>query len=121
VDRRTLAVDFDDYAGVTIVDATREAGDAVAGPGMLWFHAADLAGAVRVEAEVSYHGESPACLEFRAGDRLLAEITVPVTGGRYAWTTVTATLPTPPTGVHDLEVTLHGDFRLAAFRFESGG
>jgi beta-glucosidase len=121
VDHRTLAVDFDDYAGVTIVDATRETGDAVAGAGMLWFHAADLAGTVRVEAEVSREGEGQACLEFRAGDRLLTEVTVPATGGRYAWTTVAADLPEPLVGVHDLEVTLRGDFRLAAFRFSSAG
>ncbi|MEV6607045.1 glycoside hydrolase family 3 C-terminal domain-containing protein [Kutzneria sp. NPDC051319] len=121
VDRRILGVDFDDYADITIVDATRETGDAVAGAGTLWFHTADLSGAVRVEAEVSREdGESgPACLEFRAGDRLLAEIPVPATGGRYAWTTVAAEFSAPPAGVHDLSLTLRGDFRLAAFRFTS--
>jgi beta-glucosidase len=118
VDRRTLSVDFDDYADITIVDATRETGDAVAGAGTLWFHAADLSGAVRVEAEVSREGDGPAGLEFRIGDRLLAEIPVPATGGRYAWTTVAADLPTL-IGVHDLTVTLRGSFRLAAFRFTS--
>ena len=119
VDRRTQGVDFDDYADITIVDATREAGDAVAatGVGSLRFHNADLSGAVRVEAEVSRDGDGPAGLEFRAGDRLLAEIPVPVTGSRYAWTTVGADLPSPPDGVHDLRLTLRGDFRLAAFRF----
>ena len=117
VDRRVLAVDFDDYADITIVDATRETGDAVAGAGTLWFHNVNLSGAVRVEAEVSRDGEGPACLEFHAGDRLLAEIPVPVTSGRYAWTTVGTGLPAALAGVHNLRLTLRGGFRLAAFRF----
>jgi beta-glucosidase len=123
VDRRILSVDFDDYADVTIVDATRETGDAVAATrgGTLWFHTADLTGAVRVEAEVSREDDDSARarLEFRSGERLLAEIAVPVTGSRYVWTTVAAELPTPLSGVHDLRLTLHGGFRLAAFRFIS--
>ena len=125
VDRRVLGVDFDDYTDIAIVDATREAGDAVTavGDGALWYHAADLSGAVRVEAEVSREdaGSAPACLEFRIGEQLLAEITVPVTGSRYAWTTVAAELPAALSGVHELRLSLRGDFRLAAFRFTSGG
>ena len=123
VDRRIRSVDFDDYTDITIVDATRESGDAVtaAGDGTLWFHAAALSGAVRVEAEVSREddGSGLACLEFRIGDRLVAEIEAPVTGSRYAWTTVAAELSTPLAGVHDLRLCLRGDFRLAAFRFTS--
>jgi beta-glucosidase len=121
VDRRTSSVDFDDHVDITIVDATRETGDAVtaAGDGTLSFHTVDLSGAVRVEAEVSREDEGSACLEFRTRDRLLAEIPVPVTGGRYRWTTVGADLPAPLDGVHDLRLTLRGDFRLAAFRFTS--
>ena len=64
-------------------------------------------------------GSGTAGLEFRAGDRVLAEIPVPVTGDRYAWTTIAAELPAALAGVHDLRLTLHGDFRLAAFRFVS--
>ncbi|MFC0434341.1 glycoside hydrolase family 3 protein [Kutzneria buriramensis] len=123
VDRRTSSVDFDDYADITIVDATRETGDAVAatGAGTLWFHSVDLSGAVRIEAEVSREGDgsAPACLEFRTGDRLLAELSVPMTGGRYTWSTVAADFPAPLAGVHDLRLTLYGDFRLAAFQFRS--
>jgi beta-glucosidase len=123
VDRRTLSVDFDDYTNVTIVDATKETGDAIAttGGGALWFNSVELYGAVRVEAEVSRENEGsvPACLEFRAGDQLVAEIPVPVTGDRYTWTTAAVDLPARLAGVHDLELILHGDFRLAAFRFHS--
>ncbi|MGP3963045.1 glycoside hydrolase family 3 C-terminal domain-containing protein [Nonomuraea sp. 3N208] len=122
VDRSTSAVDFDDHTGITLVDATRTAGDAVAPasrarPATLLFRSTDLSGAIRIEAEVA--GMSAGKLEFLAGDRLLVEIPVPVTGCRYAWTTVAEDLKTSPEGVHDLQVNLHGDIRLAAFRLGS--
>ncbi|MGI5292187.1 glycoside hydrolase family 3 C-terminal domain-containing protein [Nonomuraea polychroma] len=122
VDRSTSAVDFDDHTGITLVDATRTTGDAVAPtsqaqPATLLFRSTDLSGAIRIEAEVA--GMSTGKLQFLAGDRLLTEIPVPVTGCRYAWTTVAEDLTTSPEGVHDLQVNLHGDIRLAAFRFGS--
>jgi len=122
VDRRILAVDFDDHAGITIIDATRTTGDAVtptdpARPAQLLYRSVDLSGAVRIEAEVAREGAGVARLEFRAGDHVVADIAIPVTGSRYAWTTVRAALPAPLTGVHDLWLTLDGDFRLGAVRF----
>ncbi|WP_433438221.1 fibronectin type III-like domain-contianing protein [Nonomuraea sp. CA-141351] len=122
VDRRTSAVDFDDHTGITLLDATRTTGDAVAPanldqPATLLFRSIDLSGAIRIEAEVT--GAGPGQLEFLAGDRLLAEISVPFTGSRYAWTTVPGDLKTSSDGVHDLQVNLRGDVRLAAFRFGS--
>ncbi|MFF4835997.1 glycoside hydrolase family 3 C-terminal domain-containing protein [Streptomyces sp. NPDC001315] len=132
VDRRTPAVDFDDHAGVTLVDATRAAGDAVTPadprqPGALLFRAVDLSGAVRVEAEVAREDPGPdghgdtgqARLEFRVDERLLAEVAVPVTGDRYTCTTVSTGFPAPLHGVHDLRLTLHGAIRLTGFRFDS--
>ncbi|MEV4020906.1 carbohydrate-binding protein [Nonomuraea angiospora] len=112
----------DDHTAITLVDATRTTGDAVAPatherPATLLFRSVELSGAVRVEAEVA--GVGPGKLEFLAGDRLLAEMSVPVTGSRYAWMTVAGDLTTSPDGVHDLQVNLHGDVRLAAFRFGS--
>ncbi|MER7581161.1 glycoside hydrolase family 3 C-terminal domain-containing protein [Kitasatospora sp. NPDC097691] len=128
VERTVRAVDFDDHADVTIVDATRTSGDAVTptDPGQaaaLLFRASDLTGAVRIEAETAREaGEDGAArLEIRAGGHVLAGIDVPVTGDRYAWTTVTAELCAPLDGVHDLSLTLHGDFRLSAFRFGAAG
>ena len=57
VGRRVLAVDFDDYEDITIVDATRLDGDAVRPPihpaRTLLFHDIDLSGAARVEAETT--------------------------------------------------------------------
>jgi beta-glucosidase len=126
VGRTISAADFDDYESATLVDATKVTGDAVAPADVarsatLWFRSLDLSGAVRVEAEVARESSDEARLQFWAHDRLLlAEIMVPVTGDRYAWTSVTAELPAPAKGVHDLRVTLRGDFRLAGFRFTSG-
>ncbi|MFE5581333.1 glycoside hydrolase family 3 C-terminal domain-containing protein [Kitasatospora sp. NPDC056531] len=128
VERRLLAVDFDDYEDATIVDATREDGDAVtptdpAHPATLLFREVDLSGASAIEVETSREGVGAggARLEVRAGGGVLAEIDVPVTGDRYAWTSTTAELAAPLHGVHELSLTLHGDFRLSAFRFGAAG
>ncbi|WP_327692724.1 glycoside hydrolase family 3 C-terminal domain-containing protein [Streptomyces sp. NBC_00459] len=124
VGRRVLAADFDDCADITLVDATRAAGDAVtpadaARPATLLFRSVDLSGATRFEAEVARESTGPAeaRLEVRAGDRLLAHVTPPVTGGRRTWTTVSADTTAPGNGVQDLQLTLHGDFRFASFSF----
>jgi len=128
VERRVLAVDFDDHADATVVDASRTDGDAVtsaapAQPAVLLFRGVDLSGAVRVEAETAREGvgSGEARLEFRAGDQLLAKIDIPVTGDRHRWTTLAAELSVPLVGVHDLHLTLHGGVRLAAFRFGAAG
>ncbi|WP_078067377.1 glycoside hydrolase family 3 protein [Streptomyces jeddahensis] len=124
VGRHTLAVDFDDYTDITLVDATRVKGDAVAPadpahPATLLFRSVDLSGASHFEADVARAatGQGEARLEIRAGDHLLTEIAVPVTGDHHTWTTVTAATATVGDGHHDLCLTLHGDFRLASFRF----
>ncbi|WP_107056130.1 glycoside hydrolase family 3 protein [Streptomyces griseus] len=126
VGRRSRAADFDDHANVTLVDATRVAGDAVtptdpARPATLLFDSVDLSGSARFEAEVAREGDGSgeARIEVRAGDQLLAESAVPATGSRYTWATVTADATVPGDGVHDLRLTLHGDFRLSSFRFGS--
>ncbi|MDX3661536.1 glycoside hydrolase family 3 C-terminal domain-containing protein [Streptomyces sp. ID05-26A] len=115
---RLRAADFDDHDGATLVDATRAAGDAVtaadpAVPATLWFRSVDLTGAVRVEADVAGPGGR---VEFRCGE-LQVEIPVPANEDPYVWTTGRTALTAPLDGVHDLEVTLHGGVRLAAFRF----
>ncbi|MEV6181027.1 glycoside hydrolase family 3 C-terminal domain-containing protein [Streptomyces sp. NPDC052015] len=124
VGRHTLAVDFDDYTDITLVDATRARGDAVAPadpahPATLLFRSVDLSGASHFEADVAraVPGQGEARLEIRAGDHLLTELAVPVTGDRHTWTTVTAATAASGDGHHDLWLTLHGDFRLASFRF----
>ncbi|MFD5468594.1 glycoside hydrolase family 3 C-terminal domain-containing protein [Kitasatospora sp. NPDC127059] len=128
VGRSVQAVDFDDHTDITIVDATRDDGDAVTPtdpgqPATLLFREVDLSGAVRVEVETAREGgkTGPARLDVRSGGRVVAEVEVPVTGDRYAWTTVTADLAAPLDGVHDLSLTLHGDYRLSSFRFGAAG
>jgi beta-glucosidase len=66
-------------------------------------------------------GAGEATLEVRAGERLLTEIAVPVTGHRHTWTTVSAATPERYDGVHDLRITLRGAFRLASFRLDPPG
>ncbi|GAA3487825.1 glycoside hydrolase family 3 C-terminal domain-containing protein [Streptomyces cremeus] len=124
VERRTLTADFDDHTAIALVDAAPTHGDAVtpADPGRpatLLFRGTDLSGAVRVEVEVAREdtGTDEARLELRASEKRLAAVDVPVTGDRHRWTTVTAELAEPAVGVHDLHLTLHGEFRLRAFRF----
>jgi beta-glucosidase len=124
--RRSSAADFDDHDGVALVDATRTDGDAVtpadpaAAPATLLFRSAELSGAVRFEAEVAREDASQgeARLEVRAGERTLARIDIPVTGGPYAWTTVSDEVSSAHEGGHDLHLTLHGAFRLSSFRFD---
>jgi beta-glucosidase len=123
VGRTTSAADFDDYTGIALVDATRTTGDAVtpadpARPATLLFRSTDLAGATCVEVEVAREDDlTGARLELHADGVLIAAIDVPITGDRYTWTTAVTELTTRPAGVHDLRVTLHGDFRLTTFRF----
>ncbi|WP_033214622.1 glycoside hydrolase family 3 protein [Kitasatospora phosalacinea] len=120
--RRTGAADFDAHRGIALVDATRTDGDAVTPAGSdaeLVFSTVELTGSREVSAEVALDGalDGPdaAELEFSVDGRVLATLAVPPTGGRYAWTTVTAALDGAPHGVHDLRVALRGPVRLAAF------
>ncbi|MFC5911378.1 carbohydrate-binding protein, partial [Streptacidiphilus monticola] len=114
------AVDFDDYEHITLVDATRADGDAVTpdgDQGELLFRNVDLTGVGTVTAEVSRTSPGSAHLELRAGDSLLATVTIPSTGDRYAWITVLAEVDGAPSGVHDLRVVLTGEQRLATLTF----
>ena len=126
------AADFDDYAGITLVDTTREAGDAVqsvppTGPTLAptgaWvlFRAADLrAGPTRVTVRLSQTHPGRAELELRTGapdGPVLATVPVPCTGDRYAWADVSTPIAVVD-GVHDLYAVLRGSFRLDTFRFE---
>jgi beta-glucosidase len=125
VDRHTHAVDFDDYSDLVLVDATKATGDAVAPadptrPAAVLFRAVNLTGAVGVEVEVARaDGSGEARLEFHLADRSLGVVDVPVTGDRHTWTTATARFEGQLDGVHDLWLTLRGDFGLTAFRLTS--
>ena len=122
VDRRVLAVDFDDCTGITLVDATRERGDAVspadhAPESAVLFRSVDLGegGPLVLQAEVSRTSPGEAVLEVRLGGLPAARVAVPCTGGRHRWTTVSVPLDPELRGVQDLRLVLDGEQRLAAF------
>jgi beta-glucosidase len=118
------AADFDDYDGITLVDETRERGDAVtpAGPGRGWiqFRDTDLGpGPATLTIRVAREEPAPATVALRAGvpGGFLGQLTVPATGSRYAYTDVSVRLRDPAApGPTDLYLVLDGPVRLAAFR-----
>jgi beta-glucosidase len=122
--RETRAADFDDAWRVALVDESRERGDAVAsldGSGWIAFRDVDFgAGVQRFTALVARDGPGFASIEVRldgpAAGRRVAVAEVPCTGGRYAWTTATATVR-GAAGAHDLYLVLTGGVRLARFSF----
>ena len=123
------AADFDDYANIALVDTTREAGTAVtpadpARPGRLKFttlHPQRLDVAVFRTACSSPSGGRIEVWPEPPGDRAsqgaspLASVSVPCTGGRYAWTEVSAPVPFSP-GTDEVCLVLHGPVRLDWFR-----
>jgi beta-glucosidase len=130
--RRTAqvaAADFDDYANAALVDATRQAGTAVtpadpAQPGWMKFtrlHRQRSGVAVFRAACSSASGGRievwPAPPDAAAGPAAspLASVTVPCTGGRYAWTEVRTALSLSP-GTDSVCLVLHGPVRLDWFR-----
>jgi beta-glucosidase len=137
------AADFDECRGVTLVDATREDGDAVAPagpePGWIVFRDTDLSflsapGPVTLRVAREERGIARA--ELRLGDPvtgdLLAEFSVPSTGDRYSWAEVTVRLrqvtelsaparDAVAAGVGDLCLILHGAQRVASLRAGGAG
>ncbi len=123
------AADFDECQDITLVDATKEDGDAVApagtGRGWVVFRDTDLGflGSVcAVTLRAAREEPGTARAELRLGDpvagELLAEFTVPSTGGRYAWTEVTAQLrpPAEAVAIGDVCLVLDGAQRVAWLR-----
>ncbi|WP_243741045.1 glycoside hydrolase family 3 protein [Streptomyces sp. 8K308] len=125
------AVDYDESEGVQIVDRDPVAGDAVATPddgteALLRFRACDFGpagaegagtGRVRLLASREEPGEGRVELRVPALDLRLS-LAVPSTGDRYAYAAVTAELPAPLRGAHDVELELHGPLRLDRVEFD---
>ncbi len=107
--RALSAVDFDEYAGVTLVDAGRDGGDAVSAiepGGWIAFNGVDLSqGAGECRVDLSRTGDGPAGLILRLDDPIAGPVIgtahAACTGGRYAWSTATVRL-TGADGVRDL-------------------
>ena len=126
LDAVVAAVDFDDYQNITLVDVSREAGEAVtpadpASPASVLFRNTILPERTVVLAfRVSCADPRGGRIEVRCPDGTLrAQVTVPPTGGRYDWTDVTAPLLTPAGEPGDLCIVLHGPVRLASFAVSS--
>jgi beta-glucosidase len=122
--RWVRAADFDDYDAVTLVDESRERGDAVTpagpAPGWIQFRETDLGpGPLTLTVRVACEDPAPATVVCQAGTRCapLGLVTVPPTGSRYAYTEVSVPLrQVPEPGPTDLYLVLDGPVRLAAFR-----
>lgn len=115
------AVDFDDYAGVRLVDETKAAGDAVAldaGDWLLYRDAVVGGGKRTFTARVARAAAGPTTLQVRVGHpvtgRLLGTVQVPSTGGVYSYTTVSAAVAGAP-GHHDVYLVPTGDLRVSRF------
>lgn len=132
-----VAVDFDDYEDLVLVDEAREAGTAIAPASVAGgtprasalyrevdFGASEVGAGepLQLLARVARSSLGKASLEVRVGGagkasgvgettRLLASLEVPSTGGKYAWTEVAAVVPAG--GVEDLYLVLSGEQRLA--------
>ncbi|MET8139772.1 glycoside hydrolase family 3 C-terminal domain-containing protein [Sphaerisporangium sp. NPDC005288] len=114
--RTTRAADFDDYAGVELVDETTAAGDAVgrtATGDWIAFKDADLrTGATGLTAGVA--ATAPGKIEVRLDGptgRTLGTLQVPATGGLYTYTTARTPLAKAG-GRHDLYLVFTGDLRV---------
>ncbi|MFI0735599.1 glycoside hydrolase family 3 C-terminal domain-containing protein [Streptomyces sp. NPDC021225] len=124
LERGLTAADFDSADGITLVDLTKVRGDAVAcgddTVGRLLFRGCDFGAGARTVTVEAAHAETTgaAAVELHlSDDTTLATVAIPPTGGPYRYTTVGAALPTPPSGVHDLHITLRGALRLARLGF----
>ncbi|MGJ6964519.1 glycoside hydrolase family 3 C-terminal domain-containing protein [Streptosporangium sp. G11] len=118
--RVTRASDFDDYAGVELVDETKARGDAVGASAGEWisFEDADFrAGVTGVRLGVA--ATAAASVEVRLGSptgRLAGTVPVTATGGTYSWATATA----PVSGVRgrqDVYLVFRGALRVKDVTF----
>ncbi|MBG0827954.1 glycoside hydrolase family 3 C-terminal domain-containing protein [Planomonospora sp. ID67723] len=113
--RATRAADFDDYAGIELVDETKAAGDAVEAASGEWiaFSGADLGRGV-TGITLGVAASAASSVEVRLGSptgRLLGAVAVPATGGIYRWSTATAPLARV-SGRHDVYLVARGDLRI---------
>jgi beta-glucosidase len=115
------AVDFDDYAGVRLVDETKARGDAVGLDGGDWLLYRDAklgSGARTFQAEVARAAAGDTTLQVRLDDPVTGPVVgtaqVPSTGGVYSYATVRASVA-GAAGRHDVYLVPAGDLRLSRF------
>jgi beta-glucosidase len=115
--RPTPAQNFDDYSGTTLTDTSKTAGTSVAAVAGSWLAYRDVAlsGPGRFTASVSTVEPSRVTVRLDSpSGRVLGTASVPSTGDRYAYRTVTAALA-KVTGRHDVYLTFDGPVNLATF------
>jgi beta-glucosidase len=117
----TRAIDFDDYAGVDLVDESKARGDAVGAAAGDWLRFTDVdlrSGAGTFTARVARAAAGAGSIEVRLGDpvngQLVGTAPVPSTGDKYVYTTTTAAL-TGASGRHDVYLRFTGDLRISTF------
>jgi beta-glucosidase len=117
----TRAIDFDDYAGVDLVDESKARGDAVGAVTGDWLKFADVdlrSGARSFTARVARAAAGAGSIEVRLGDpatgKVVGTASVPSTGDKYVYTTTTAAL-TGASGRHDVYLRFTGDLRISTF------
>ena len=117
----TRAIDFDDYAGVDLVDESKARGDAVGAASGDWLRFTDVdfrSGARTFTARVARAQAGAGSIEVRLDDpvtgRLVGTAPVPSTGDKYAYTTTTSAL-TGAKGRHDVYLRFMGDLRISTF------
>jgi beta-glucosidase len=115
------AADFDDYAGVRLVDEAKSGGDAVgldAGDWLLYRDAALGAGARTFTAQVARSAAGGTTLQVRLDDPvtgpLVGTAQVPSTSGVYSYTTVRASVA-GAAGRRDVYLVPTGDLRISRF------
>jgi beta-glucosidase len=118
--KATRAVDFDDYAGVRLVDESKARGYAVGATGSgQWVKFADAALSrattftARTARAAPGNGSIQIRLDSPAGP-LVGTATVASTGDKYAYA-ITATALHGATGHHDVYLVFSGDTRLSTF------
>ncbi|MET9001521.1 glycoside hydrolase family 3 C-terminal domain-containing protein [Amycolatopsis sp. NPDC004169] len=115
--RPTQAQNFDDYSGTTLTDTSKVSGTSVAGIAGSWVAYRDVAlnGPVRFSATVSALTPSKVTVRLDSPTGpVLGTASVPGTGDRYAYATVTAALA-KASGRHDVYLTFDGPVNLASF------
>ncbi|MET0237351.1 MAG: glycoside hydrolase family 3 C-terminal domain-containing protein [Kibdelosporangium sp.] len=117
--RETRAIDFDDYAGVELVDESKVRGDAVGVSAGDWLRFSDVDLRARsFTAKTARAAAGPATVEIRLDDpargRLIGTAQIPGTGDKYSYTTTSAAL-SGATGRHDVYLVFTSDARISTF------
>ena len=117
----TQAENFDDYAGIDLVDTSKERGTSVAstadGAWVKYGDAALSGSSATFTAQVAKAVDGDGSIQVRLGSpegQLLGTVDVPSSGGTYSYTTASASLDVPD-GVHDVYLVLSSGLRLASF------